>query len=449
MSDYLKLPVVLFAYLVMAPLLGGMLAGKRSGQRLLVGLMVFMTSWHINKLTLMLMSVETYRGHTKGFEGSLLQVLALALLWARRREAPAEFRWLPTGAGLWALQCVLCSLSIVSAPDASYALMAAWKFASATVIFAAAYHMVRDEEDVRRLLRAVTFTLVVQVIVVLKLKYLDGHYQVRGWFEHQNPLAMWSYLLGLPLFAAALGPGDRVETRWQLTGFVASAILLQSSLSRAAMAMFAIGVVAVALLSLADGVNLKRVRILFGIGFIGLLGLAATIGTIIARFHDEGNTASKETRELLNIASQAMLQDHFFGVGWNNYGITINHPYPYGDVIDDWQRDRGHAVNIDDPKGLSESLYWLLFAENGYLGAGSFILFLAVTGWWALRGAVAWRGTVIGAFLLGLVVALALTYAHCTLERVLTQTKNLAMWLLLLGVVARMESLRQWKTTNR
>jgi hypothetical protein len=447
MNDYVKLPAILIGYLVVAPLLGHFLAGKRAWQRLLVGLMVFMTSWHINKLTLMLMSVETYRGHTKGFEFSLLQILSIALLWARRREAPADFRWLPPGAWLWALQCCLCSLSVFSAPNSSYALMALWKFASATVIMAAAYHMVRDGEDLRLLLRAVTVTLVVQVIVVLKLKYVDGHYQVRGWFEHQNPLAMWSYLLGLPLFAAALGPGDKVETRWQLAGFIASAILLQCTLSRAAMALFAGGVCAISLLSLADGINLKRVRILFGIGFIGLLGLAATIGTIIARFHDEGNTASKETRELLNIASRAMLRENFFGVGWNNYGITINHPYRYGDVIDDWTRDRGHAVNYDEPKGLSESLYWLLFAENGYLGAGSCILFLVVTGWWAARGAIAGRGTIIGAFLLGLFVALALTYAHCTLERVLTQTKNLAAWLLLLGVVARMETLRLCKTT--
>ena len=449
MNDYIKAPVLLLAYLLGAPLLGAVLAGKRSWQRLAVGLMVFMTSWHINKLTLMLMSVETYRGHTKGFEGSILQVLALALRWARRREAPAEFRWLPPGAGLWVLQCVLCSLSLFGAPNATYGLMAAWKFSSAVVIFAAAYHAIRDAEDLRLLLRAVTFTLVVQTIVVLKMKYVDGFYQVRGWFEHQNPLAMWSYLLGLPLFAAALGPGDKTETRWQLVGFVASAILLECSLSRAALAMFAIGVVSVALLSLADGINQKRLRILFGIGFIGALGLAATIGTIISRFHDEGNTASRETRELLNIASRAMLHDRWQGIGWNNYGITINHPYPYGDVIDDWERDRGHRVDEDEPKGLSESHYWLLFAENGYPGAWAYLLFIAVTGWWALRGARAWRGTTMGAFLIGLFVALVLTYLQSSLERVLTQTKNLSTWMILLGVVSRFETLRKCKLPTK
>lgn len=446
MNDLIKLPIVLIAYLVVAPLLGFVLAGKRSWQRLVLCLMVFMTSWHINKLTLMIMSVESYRGHTKGFEGGIMQVLALALLWARRREVPAEFRWLPSAAVLWVGQCILCSLSIFGAPNPAYVAMAAWKFASATVIFAAAYHMVRSAEDLRLLLRAVTVTLVVQMLVVLKLKYVDGHYQVRGWFEHQNPLAMWSYLLGLPLFASALGPNDPIETRWQLTGFIASAILLECSLSRAALAMFALGVIAVAVLSLADGINLKRLRILFGIAFVGTLGLVASIGTIIARFHDEGNTASKETRELLNLASRAMLQDHWLGVGWNNYGITINHPFPYGDVIDDWTRDRGHRVDEDEPKGLSESHYWLICAENGYLGIISYLAFIGLTGWWAARGAYAWRGTVLGAFLIGLLVALALTYAQSTLERVLTQTKNLATWMLLLGVVARFETLRKWKT---
>ena len=448
MNDFIKLPVVLFGYLVAAPLIGAALAGKRSWQRLAFWLMVFMTSWHINKFTLMIMSVETYRGHTKGFEGSFLQVLALGLLWARRNEAPGEFRWLPPGAGLWVLQCVLCSLSIFAAPNSTYGLMAAWKFASATVILATAYHMVREADDLRLMLRAITVTLVIQMLVVLKLKYVDGHYQVRGWFEHQNPLAMWSYMLGLPLFSAALGPGDKIETRWQLTGFIASAILLECTLSRAALAMFALGVIGVAVLSLADGINLKRLRILFGIAFIGTLGLLAAIGTIIARFHDEGNTASAETRELLNIASRSMLHEHWLGIGWNNYGITINHPYPYGDVIDDWSRDRGHRVNEEEAKGLSESHYWLLFAENGYPGAFAYLLFIGVTGWWALRGARAWRGTASGAFLIGLFVALALTYAQSSLERVLTQTKNLSTWMILIGVVARLETARKWKTLN-
>jgi len=40
--------------------------------------------------------------------------------------------------------------------------------------------------------------------VALKMRYLDGRWQISGWFEHQNPLAMWTYACALPLLSAAL-----------------------------------------------------------------------------------------------------------------------------------------------------------------------------------------------------------------------------------------------------
>jgi hypothetical protein len=73
------------------------------------------------------------------------------------------------------------------------------------------------------------------------------------------------------------------------------------------------------------------------------------------------------------------------------------------------------------------------------------VWFIVVTGWWAARGAWARRRTFPGAFLIGLFVALGLIYVHSSLERVLTQTKNLSQWLLLLGLVAKLEIWRRQK----
>jgi hypothetical protein len=443
MMDILKLLVILGGYLVLAPALGWIMANRPAGRRWGFALLVFMTSWHINKLTLMFQSVEFYRGHTKGYEGSVMTLLALALLWSFRLPQGRGFRWLPPGAGLWLLQCALCTLSVFAAPNASYVWMAAWKFTSAAVIFAAAYHCIEDETDLRWLLRAMTVTLCVQAVVVLKLKYVDGFYQVRGWFEHQNPLAMWAYLLGLPLLAAALGPGDKRETKWHLAGFIAAAVIIQSSLSRASLAAFAVGVAAVCGLSLWDGINLKRLRMIFGLGAMGALGLLASLNTLISRFKDEGNQASGETRIVMNLASAAMLRESWVGIGWNNFALTINPPYPYGEVIDQWERDRGHRVDADYAKGVVESHYWLLLAENGYPGLMGYLLFIGVTGWWVVRGIRAGRGTLTAAFLAGLAVALVLIYLHSSLERVLTQTKNLSLWLLLLGVATRLDNNRR------
>ena len=127
----------------------------------------------------------------------------------------------------------------------------------------------------------------------------------------------------------------------------------------------------------------------------------------------------------------------------NNFALTINHPFPYGDVIDDAERDRGHKVDEDYAKGVVESHYWLLLAETGYLGYATYLLFIAATLWWCLRGALHWRGEVPAAFLGGLFVALLLIYLHSNLERVLTQTKNFSLWFILLGAAARLETLRR------
>ncbi len=445
MSDWLKAPLVFGAFLGFAPALGWVLRGRRVWQRWCLALMVFMTSWHINKITLMLGSIETYRGHTKGFEANFITVLALALLVAFALERAQGFRWWTLGVVLWLLHGALCTLSIVMAPEKSYVLMAAWKFSSAILIFCAAYNWLREVGDLDFALRAVAFTLVVQAAVVLKMKYVDHIYQVHGWFEHQNPLAMWSYLFGLPLLATAMSRVGPASSWWFGAGFVASAIIVQASLSRAALVFFAAGVVGTVLLSLVDGPTGKRLRFVTAMGMIGVAGLAASLDTIVARFHDEGNDASAETRVVLNQASLAMLRDSAVGIGWNNFAITINHPYPYGDVIDEAERAHGHKVDEDYAKGVVESHYWLLLAENGYGGCASYVLFVLVTGWWAVRGAWARRKTFPGAFLIGLAVALGLIYVHSNLERVLTQTKNLSQWMLLLGFVARLETLRRNK----
>jgi hypothetical protein len=433
MTDLVKAPIVATQYLVFAPFLGVLIKNSRVAQRVVFGLMVFITSWHINKFTLMLVSVEKYRGHTKGFESSLIEVLAIALILASALSPPRlgeKRRFLPPGALLYLLYAGVSWLSVSVAPDKLYAVMAGVRFTKCVIIFIGAFHFIREEEDVRFLLKAVAFTLGVQMLVVLKMKYVDHFYQVRGWFEHQNPLAMWAYMCGLPLLAAAMGPVTKGETRWYACGFVASAIIVQSSLSRAALMCFALGVVMVIGLSLIDKITQKRIVFIMGMGAVGALGLLATASTIIARFNDEGNEAAE------------MLKHSPFGIGWNNFALTINQPFTYGDVIDEWERERGHKVDPDYAKGVVESHYWLLLSETGWGGFITYMIFITVGLWWCVRGALRWRGQFLATYLFGLFAGLLLIYLHSNLERVLTQTKNFSMWFILLGAAARIHTWR-------
>ena len=423
-KDLIKAPVILMGYLVFAPVLGAMIKNSRNAQRWVFAMMVFMTSWHINKFTLMLDSVEMYRGHTKGFEFSFIEILAIALITASflARRGDRAWRWLAPGTLLYLLYCAASWMSIYAAPEKLYVVMAGVRFTKIVLIYLAAFHFIREKEDIVVLLKAMSFTLMVQALVVLKMKYVNHLYQVHGWFEHQNPLAMWAYLCGLPLLAAAMSEVTKMETRWYAAGFAASAIIVESSLSRASLMFFAVGIVMVVGLGfLGGGLTAKRVKFVCGLGALGTIGLMLTISTIMGRFHDEGTQASGETRTVMNLASKAMLHDSKVGLGWNNFATTINHPFPYGDVIDEWERDRGHKVDEEYTKGVVESHYWLLLAETGYGGFATYLLFIGVTAWWCFRGMWRWRREMQGAMLGGLLVALLLTYVHSNLERVPNQ----------------------------
>lgn len=444
MNDLLKAAVIFPGYLLAAPVLGWFLSQNRLLERAALCLLVFMPSWFPGKLTLMIHSVEFYRGHTKGFEASLIEIVAIALLVSAALRRGRDFRWLPPGTGFYLAWCALSCLSLIPAANKLYALMAAVKFTKAVLVFIGAFQALRDEEDLRWLLHALAFSLVLQALVGLKMRYLDGRWQVHGWFEHQNPMAMWAYLCALPLLSVALAPTTpRRDTLVYLTGFAAAGLLILLSVSRAALAAVALGSVLVVGLAAARGFSWKLADICMA-GVVGSLVVAlVALDSLVTRINEASSRdEEQDLRAVLNAQSSAMLRDHPFGVGWNNFGVANSLPQEkYATILMDWDRSRGFRL-IDDnylANPLTESLYWLLLAENGYPGFAGFVLFLLVTLWWALRGMVAFWRTPTGYFAAGLLVALALTYMHGTVERVLTQTKNLSMWLILAGCLARIE----------
>ena len=448
MTDLVKAPVILAAYGVAAPALGRWISGHRTAERFCFCLMLFMTAWAPSKLTLMLDSVEWYRGHTKGFEFSLIEVVALALLiCAARRHTPGTRRT-PPGLWLYLGYCLLGLLSIVPALNKVFVLMAFWKFTQTAVVFAAAYHGLRDKEDLRWLCRAGAAMLILEVLVALKLRFVDGRWQVHGWFEHQNAMAMWAYVGALPLLAVALAPETgRRDTGLYLTGFMAAGLLILLSVSRAALAAFALGAALVTGLAVLRGFTPKLVGITAAGAVAALLAGMLALNSLRARV-DEVKSRNEEVdfRAILIVQSKAMLHDSWVGIGWNNYGVANSRPLgKYSAIIEDWDRSRGFTIYDENyyANALTESLYWLLLGETGYPGFIGYLLFLAATWWWALRCTVRFWRSLSGWFAGALLVALTLLYVHGTVERVLTQTKNLSEWLIFAGCLARLEACRR------
>ena len=448
MNDWLKAVAIFPGYLIVAPALGWWLARQRTWERAALCLLVFMPSWFPSKITLMLDSIEWYRGHTKGFEASLIEIVALALIVASAVRRDRDYRWLPPGAWLYLTYCALSCLSLLPAMNKVFTLMAVIKFTSAALIFIGAFQAFRDATDLRCLLHTLAGSLLLQALVALKLRYLNGQWQVHGWFEHQNSLAMWSYVSALPLLAVAYAPTTaRRETLVYLTGVAAAALLILLTVSRASFAAFAIGASAVVLLAMAHGVSMKLVSITtFGLVAATAAGLLA-MDALRARFRESATPDGElDLRAVLILQSKQMLHDHPLGVGWNNYGLANSLPAgQYVQIMMDWDQSRGFTIYEDNyfANPLPESLYWLTLAETGYGGYAGFVAFLALTLWWAWRNTFAFWRSSTGWFVGGLLVAFSLLYFHGTVERVLTQTKNLAMWLILAGCLARIELCRR------
>ena len=443
--DYIKLAIVVPIFFISAPLIGVVIKGKPTWQRVVFGMMCFMT---INGLMapgnwgLTIASIETYRGHTKGYHFYFNHALAIGLIVAKWLEDPRSFRLFPPGLILYVLYCSISMLSIMDAPKPNLSWMAAHKMMFATLLLLATFNYLRTEDDLQFFLRVMAGTLSWELFVVLKMKYLMGMYQVRGTFEHQNPLAMYCVLIGMVFLATGLGPSFK-GSNFVLFAFGATAIIVQCTLSRAALAAFAAGTIGVVGLSLMEKPTSRRMVATGVMAGVGTLGLLLTIDTIISRFNDQGNTASSELRHVMNAACKQMANDHTFGVGWNNYALVVNPPFPYAETYYEWIRGRGMKVDESKPNAVVESHYYLLLAENGKPGLFSYLFMIAV-GLWRLLLAFFYFGHSFRRCLaLGIAAGLTLNYGQSTLERVLVQPRNLMLWLILMGVVGRLHVMRK------
>lgn len=451
-KDFIKVAVILFVYCVAAPLAGVAMAGRKKFQRAAFALMCFMTiggllgpaEWGFT-----LANEPDYRGHARGFHFYWAEMVAAALIFSFIFDRKVKTKLLPPGLWLWLLYVAMSLVSIVNAPLQHYVWMAALKAVNVVLVFIAAYNFLREESDFHFLLTTMSFTMLWEAVVVLKMKYIDELYQVWGTFEHQNSCCMYASMIGMVLLAAGAGaelPG-RVfwlikKPNFYLAGYLATAVIVESTLSRGGLAMFGLGTIATICWSLFDKISKRRIIVVCVLAFIGTAGLAYSAKTIIQRFNDSYNRDSNETRLRLNKASAAMLKDKPLGVGWNLYAKVINPPYHYGDVIDEWfimhkeQPDHG-------PKGISESLYWLLLAETGYEGFLSFIAVIAVFLWWNFRGIFFYKRKFLACVSAGIFMGCGVNYLQSLLERVLTQPRNMMLWMILLAATARIEVWRR------
>jgi hypothetical protein len=442
--DYKKAAILFGVFCVVAPAVGFLIRNRPFFQKTIFLLMCFLAisgffgaqEWGLTIYS------QLYRGTARGFHFYWAEAAAVVLIFARMTGSWRQFRFLPPGLWLYLLYCLVSLVSIINAEHPVYTWFAFVKAIKMSVIFLAAYNFFKTEAELRFGLACVGVVMLWELVAVLNQKYVKHIYQVWGTFEHQNSLCMFTVLIGMVLLGAALGPKQKYSN-FYLLAYIACAAVVQSTLSRAGLAIFALGTVLVVFLSLIDQPTKRRLTVLAGLTCVAIIGLVMTMDTIVQRFKEYGNQESANTRRMLNISARMMLNEYPLGVGWNNFAHVINRPYYYGDHIDRWQRINGNPVDPKYKKGVVESLWWLLLAETGFPGFAVFALFVLLFLYWNVRNAFFYRRRSLGAISIGLFVGSLMNYAQSFLERVLTQPRNAILWLLLLAATARIVTWRK------
>lgn len=440
----IKVLVIAFVYLGVGPLLGFFLKGKDTARRVTLGFMAWWLVRPPSDFTLMLYSIETYRGHCRGFEFNFIEAIAIGLALASLLERRKDFRFLPPGLWAWMLWVGVGLLSVPGALNPVYALMPAFKYAKMAFVFIGVFAALHDERDVKAVMRGFAVALIMQVILCLWGRYVQGGFRVTGWFEHQNPMAMWSYMLAMPILGLAIS--KQTSSRDVLlffAAFGAAGLVVVLSVSRASLAAFGIGSVLVMLGSFVDGVTVRRVALGAMGAFGGLVVIAVAADTFMERM-GEDSSPKNDLRWALNQQSAAMCGDHpVAGIGWNNFGLANSRPggMKYSAILERWEQNRGSAIYAKNfmANPLTESLYWLILAENGVAGFSAFMLFALITLWFGMRTTIHFWKTPLGLFFFGVFVALGISYFHGQVERVLTQTKNLTTWMMFCAILSRGE----------
>jgi hypothetical protein len=368
-----------------------------------------------------ILSYEAYRGDTRGLELSLVDFVALALLVATPKGAGAPFR------ASRALYLAVTLFSIALAPIPLFASFATFKLARCYLLFLSVHRASRQLRADPWFLTGLSLGLVYATGLGLWQRYGLGMMQAPGPFPHQNGLAMAANMIFPAALAVSLaGQGGRAA----IVTVGAAALCVVLTLSRGGMMMFALAATIVFVGSTARRATPRKLRYL-GAATLGAGALLTKSWDTIADRFLNAAKSSEEAREYFEEASQAMLHDHPFGVGMNQYSHVLS-SFGYGERV---------GMDVHDQSGIVHNIYWLTAAELGYHGLLALTLLLAQPLSVAVRSAVRDR-TLSGDVLLGVAASLTVTYVQGKLEWSLRMTTISQILFTLFGLVAALGNQR-------
>ena len=370
-------------------------------------------------------------GYVRGFEFGIEDAVAIAALIAvKRRSAPVGNVIAYAALGALALASAFHGV----APLASS--FVAWQFARSCLVYLAVYRLCQSMFAIRGLIGGLTAGLCLNAIAATR-QHFDGISQATGLFEHQNLLGMLSHFIVLT--GAGLYIADR-SSRWPLIALGAGAIVAVFGASRATVALQAIGLVAVIILSLVRRPS-RRAGSLLAIGLFGML-LAAPFAykAISPRIAAAAAGPEYDERAAFESAAKSMISDHPLGVGANHYVIVANTQGYSARAGVTWASG-SRSANV-------HNAYLLTIAEMSYAALVPLIWLLGVPALLAVAAAFRRRRAEFGPILIGAGAANVMVAVHSTVEWIFVTQEVQLLLAANIGLIASALALQRSSAQN-
>ncbi|MEM7245632.1 MAG: O-antigen ligase family protein [Acidobacteriota bacterium] len=409
-------------FIVYAAVFGAMYIGKRLRYKpkymfippFLIGFLPF---YGLEGLAINPITEPSYRGDSRGFEVTIIDILAvvLAVAFAKKPKVKAPLF------GVTVAYLLVCWFSWFMAAYSDYALWSAWKSLRAYFLAVVLTKALRDTVIARWLIRGLAVGLIYVTFICLKQRYVEGLHQIYGTFHHQNTLGMAVYLVAPIFFSIMLmRPAGPLNSLALGCGAVVAVL----SLSRGVMMVYPATMGMVYFGSLTWKITPRKIMV----GFAALICLggvmAKSLDSIVARFTNAPK-ASERARERFEHASALMLDDKPMGIGMNNFSAVLEGSnYAYRANI------RGY-----DSTGLVHNIYWLTLAELGYLGLITYVLVTFLPILMALKWAWLGRGDLRAQVILAGGAALLGMAIHGKLEWIARQTVPMYLFWILVALI--------------
>lgn len=378
--------------------------------------------WHLDVAPF---ATPIWSGYVKGWQVSLLDAVAFAVVFGTRSRWPKLVLGIPFAAYL-----VAVSLSVLQARFPEYAISYVFQLLRAFLVFLAVARVAETEGGERALLTGLAAGLAVQAGYAI-FDRLNGALQTGGSLGHQNLLGFVSHMALMPAFAAFL------SGRWPgraLVGVLAGLIVVALTASRATIAIAGVALILTMVLSLAMNTSGRKAAV----GFAAMVLLAASFplaqSALERRFAVQKTTFLSEDlqREAFERAAKAIISDNPFGIGPNHY-VFIAITEGYSDRAGVNWSSSNRAAHV-------HNAYLLIGAESGYLGLITIVILLITAIFRALSTAFRFRRQPGAEILIGVGVGIIAISLHSFLEWVFVVSPSQYLFAGSLGIIAGMRS---------